>query len=246
MKKLLIFGILILGLFLIGCAEDMSDADEAELESDLAELSAEELDAVIEAVEADDSAALAGQAGKIIYKKYVPKTSLSKANLLRLACNSKLKKVIALNVVTPTVIDPNAVEICNDNIDNNGDGLIDCDDPYCWSEGWNSQCWTLPDQGVSDVHINTTPHFEEGAPLEDTFGKGLLGHRCAVNDDCVEGWCVFRNNKHPYELGSFCTTTCVSSCPVMGNNGAVGSCNRLMQFAPDVVSICTTPYAATN
>jgi hypothetical protein len=94
MKKLLIFGILILGLFLIGCTEDMSDADEAELESDLAELSAEELDTVIEAVEADDSAALAGQA---IYRKYAPKSNLAKARLLKLSYKVQASHMINFN-----------------------------------------------------------------------------------------------------------------------------------------------------
>ncbi len=76
MKKIiLVLGLLVVAMFLVGCAEkELTKEEEQALESELEQLSDEELDKVIEEGESEDTKALAGQAyqrrsfGKYNYK----------------------------------------------------------------------------------------------------------------------------------------------------------------------------------
>lgn len=65
MKKivLMVLGLLVASMFLVGCAEEVSDA---EIEAELEQLSEEELDSLIEQGEAEEDKALAGQASSMI------------------------------------------------------------------------------------------------------------------------------------------------------------------------------------
>jgi hypothetical protein len=91
MKKmfLVMLSLLVVSMFLVGCTtEEISDE---ELEAELSDLSAEELDQAIEAVEAEDSEALAGQA----YMKRTSELSrnIPKDRFLKIAYKERLKKV---------------------------------------------------------------------------------------------------------------------------------------------------------
>jgi hypothetical protein len=80
MKKIILvmLSLVVISMFLIGCTQE--EVSDAELEAQLSELSAEELDQTIETVEAEDTGALAGQAFKRISKspRNVPKDKFLK------------------------------------------------------------------------------------------------------------------------------------------------------------------------
>ena len=102
MKKIiLLLGLLIVAMFIVGCAEkELTTEEEQALESELEQLSSEELDQVIEEGETEDTKALAGQAYqkrsfgrysykpstvlKTAYKVKASKSFCGKTNALRL------------------------------------------------------------------------------------------------------------------------------------------------------------------
>ncbi|MBT4111321.1 hypothetical protein HOE37_05670 [Candidatus Woesearchaeota archaeon] len=98
MKKifLVMLGLLVVFMFLVGCTPTEEISDE-ELEAELSELSAEELDQAIETVESEDTSALAGQA----YKKTltIPR-NIPKDKFLKTAYKMKLKRI--LKPIVPT------------------------------------------------------------------------------------------------------------------------------------------------
>ena len=87
MKKILfLFSLLLVALFLIGCAEEeLSLEEEQELEAEIEQLSDEELDQVIESMENDEDSALAGQA---VFSKF----STNPARALSLAYKVKAER----------------------------------------------------------------------------------------------------------------------------------------------------------
>ena len=89
MKKigLAVLSLLVIAMFLVGCAE--GEVSDTELETQLEQLSDEELDQAIETVEAQDTEALAGQA----YWKYQKIPRAPKYKFLKSAYKVKLKRV---------------------------------------------------------------------------------------------------------------------------------------------------------
>ena len=92
MKKmfLVMLSLLVVAMFLVGCAQEK--VSDEELEAELSELSAGELDEAIETVEAQDTGALAGQA----YMKRIPKIprNIPKEKFLKTAYKVKSLKLI--------------------------------------------------------------------------------------------------------------------------------------------------------
>ena len=101
MKKiLLVLSLLIVAMFLVGCAEkELSSEEQKALESELDQMSDEQLDQVIQEGESEDTKALAGQAysrvrvGRYNYK---PSTTLKTAYKVKATRISK-------RIITPSV-----------------------------------------------------------------------------------------------------------------------------------------------
>ena len=107
MKKniFVVLGLLIVALFLVGCAEkELSPEEQKTLESELSQMSDDQLDQVIEAGEANEGAAIAGQA---YYRKYsaVPKRivvnkalqeKLKRTDKTKLVARDKFKQILEL------------------------------------------------------------------------------------------------------------------------------------------------------
>jgi len=121
MKKsiFVVLGLLIIALFLVGCAQE--EVSDTELEAELSELSDDELDSAIDTVEAQDTAALAGQA----YFKKIPSkfSKVPKSRFLVSAYKVKLDtyKVKLDNVIVKipepectTDSDCSGVQICHE------------------------------------------------------------------------------------------------------------------------------------
>jgi hypothetical protein len=91
MKKIIlaVLSLLVVVMFLVGCAQE--EVSEEELETELSELSAEELDQAIETVETEDSGALAGQA----YFRKIPSkfSKVPKDRFLKSAYKTRLTKL---------------------------------------------------------------------------------------------------------------------------------------------------------
>jgi len=92
MKKmfLVMLSLLVVAMFLVGCAQEK--VSDEELEAELSELSAGELDEAIETVEAQDTGALAGQA----YMKRIPKIprNIPKEKFLKTAYKVKYLRIM--------------------------------------------------------------------------------------------------------------------------------------------------------
>ena len=112
--------LLIIGIFLIGCSENVTNED---IEKELETLSDEDLNKLAE-VNDEDSNALAGMSHSIGLKKKLS----SHGRLSDLANFVKLKRDRAKEQLNEVAL----VEICFDNQDNDGDGIIDCVDDSCW------------------------------------------------------------------------------------------------------------------
>jgi len=98
-----------------------------------------------------------------------------------------MKKIIIITLILMFVLAGIAyagTEICNDNADNDGDSLIDCDDKSCLTD---SACWS-----------------------PGTILVGSFGASCNSVNDCDSEWCV---PKHPlYPSEKFCSKTCIEDC----------------------------------
>jgi hypothetical protein len=91
----MVLSLLVVAMFLIGCTPtELSEEEQLELDSELNELSAEELDQVIEDAESEDTTALAGQA----YSKYKRIPRVSKSKVLASAYKVKSKRIIMPNM----------------------------------------------------------------------------------------------------------------------------------------------------
>ena len=92
MKKsiFVVLSLLVIAMFLVGCApqEELSQDDQQALDSELSQMSDEQLDQVIEEAESQDAGALAGQA----YSKYKSIPRAPKQAVLSSAYKAKLAK----------------------------------------------------------------------------------------------------------------------------------------------------------
>ncbi|MBU1622947.1 MAG: hypothetical protein KJ597_05220 [Nanoarchaeota archaeon] len=93
MKKsiFVVLSLLVIAMFLVGCVpqEELSQEDQQALDSELNEMSDEQLDQVIEDVESEGAIALAGQA----YSKYKAIPKASRSRFLASAYKAKLARV---------------------------------------------------------------------------------------------------------------------------------------------------------
>jgi hypothetical protein len=93
MKKsiFVVLSLLVIAMFLVGCVpqEELSEEDQQALDSELGEMSDQQLDQVIEEAESEGATALAGQA----YSKYKSIPKASKSRVLASAYKAKLEKV---------------------------------------------------------------------------------------------------------------------------------------------------------
>ncbi len=106
MRKIIlaVLGIIILSLFLIGCAKKVSDQ---QLESELGKLSDEELDALISQAESGKEGALAGQA--IIYNLPSSVSAAQNSQVLAVANKIKLGRMQTAVAVPPCISAPSGM-----------------------------------------------------------------------------------------------------------------------------------------
>ncbi len=141
MKKMVfaMLSLVIISMFLVGCAKEK--VSDAELEAQLSDLSAEELDSAIETVEAEDTDALAGQA----YREKIPKKILAvpEDRFLKTAYKIKLEKISKIQTCNSECLAMYETGgVCG------GDEGDMIGSAYC---GGSEQCVCLPSLCKSDV-----------------------------------------------------------------------------------------------
>jgi hypothetical protein len=113
MKKsiFVVLGLLVIAMFLVGCApqEELSQEDQQALDSELSQMSDDQLDQVIQEGETQDSAAIAGQA----YRKVtVGKTSVKPSTALKTAYKVKFSRQHPI-LKKVELLKPRVLEILN-------------------------------------------------------------------------------------------------------------------------------------
>ena len=181
MKKTIfvVLSLLIVAVFLVGCAEkELTTEEEKALETELEQLSDEELDQVIEEGESEDTKALAGQA----YKKvsvgrynYKPSTALRTAY-----------KVKANRYTQPKLaIDPKSLIL-----------IKNFADPYCAEHFVKIDASEMPMCGGGSMG---------GDPITDAYGCRADQNYPPANS-CPEG--MQMNNVYGYAAGNTPTYSC--------------------------------------
>jgi hypothetical protein len=73
--------------------------------------------------------------------------------------------------LTLSVLDDRQLEICNNNIDDDGNGLTDCNDPKCFTSQYCTKSQCRPDKSINPMPLTGTQVFE----LMQTSGNGQHG-----------------------------------------------------------------------
>lgn len=107
----------------------------------------------------------------------------------------------------PQNTDPKADEICDDGIDNDGDGAIDCDDSQCTENTVCNPCandsgiyvWYVDNLPLKDVFVSSCESYYNEDALCGYSGGGLdcsipaikvlLGSGYGTNDDAINATC---------------------------------------------------------
>jgi len=180
MKKIIIFTLLVFGLLVVGCALEPSDA---ELDTQIEEMSDEELEQIVS--EVDDDAAMAGQATRSAALKYKLGYKVIKALYT--------KKIIELDALKVQLVQLN--EFKSGVVDNQ---TFSCNDPDANVNNGMDRRTTVKKTGsVQGVVDQKTDHcLVEGE--ESDYYHNLVEYECGADGEIVE------NTINCFDIGWIC------------------------------------------
>ena len=190
MKKsiFVVLSLLVVALFLVGCAEkELTPEEQKTLESELSQMSDDQLDQVIQEGETQDSAAIAGQA----YRKVtVGKTSVKPSTALKTAY-----KIKASRYQTPQLaINPKSLIL-----------IKNFADPYCADHFVKIDPSDMPMCGGGSMG---------GSPITDAYGCRADQNYPPANS-CPDG--MQMNNVYGYTDGNTPTYSCYVPQEISGS-----------------------------
>ena len=157
-------------------------------------------------------------------------------------------------------------ENCNNGIDDNGNGLIDCQDPECFAKlTCDSDCQTLTCSALSNFQWScenlpaTTSCGEQSCPINTCNGNNFLNYSSTCNKYCNTGscdscTCDYTNTscgktKSCQNIGCRICDTGTANCdenPTTGINGCEANLNTDPSNCGGCGNICSTKKHCEN
>jgi hypothetical protein len=216
MKKniLILLSLFVVAVFLIGCSQELTKEEEKALETELEEMSDEELDQIIEDTGLGEDGAIAGQAYSAI------KPGMQSQVVQNMALQEKLKRtkdlteqIMPLNLMSAVDYFETS-NACETNDDCSGcakcfNGV--CEKPGCMGPTGDDFEVGMAEIGKTQINGMLSVCKEESCPADYwVIGGGGGGKCCAtwdecnVDSDCDSGFCTSHEG-----VGKFCSS-CVS------------------------------------
>jgi hypothetical protein len=121
--------------------------------------------------------------------------------------------------VTLTAFANRGVEICDNGIDDDGDQLVDCADPDCYSLAICTAPMCLPDGDLGNIDVGTSTSVH----VDLTSATAIYGTECGKGDGRGRAYRV--NLLQPMTLDFFCSQTGDQILQISSQTGPLDACD---------------------